>query len=153
MRRNIIGVVWLFGIGLALLLYRIGPDDVVRQFGSALFWVQMAFQDLLGAFAFNSYELMRALAVALFPVFVALCLLALHRGLQARRALVMVSVVFLLLLYGPIWAGERISSSRWMGAFLLVSIGSMVMTQRLLAPPSHGPQNGQARGPWPTRQV
>lgn len=133
MRRNTIGLIWLAGIVFTLILYRVGPENVVQSFGDVLLRVQDGLQELLGMLAVNTYQLMRAFAIGLFPVFVALCLMAMRRGLRARRALIVVSVLFVAMLYGPVLDGDRISSNRWMAAFLLVSIGSAVMTQRLTA--------------------
>jgi hypothetical protein len=150
MRRNIVGLVWLVGIALTILVYQIGPDRIVWNAFGWLNDVHAAVDALFASLAVNTFELMRALAVGLFPVFVVLALVAMRRGLAARGALVAVTLVFVLLLAAPLRHGEIISDARWTGAFLVVLAGSIAMTRRLTAPaapwPAHAPA-GQT--PWP----
>ena len=133
MRRNTVGVVWAVGLLLAAGLYLAGPDRfgtvVVEDFSWAVAQVQGAFY-LLGAQAFAAA---RALAIGVFTVFVALCLVAVGRGVRARGALLAVSVVYLFLLLGPD-SGEPILPDRWLGALLVAMVGALVMTRRLMLP-------------------
>ncbi len=138
-QRNAIGVVWLIGGLLALGAYVIGPDrflhgafgvliDLQATFGN----LHAAFQALLAGLTVEAFELIRALAIGLFVVFVALGLIAARRGLRARVALVTLTVLYLVLLY-PALDGYYVSSAHWMGAFLLAAVGALVMTRRLTA--------------------
>lgn len=133
MRRNTVGVVWVVGLLLAAGLYLAGPDRfgtvVVEDVAWAAQEVQGAFY-LLGAQAFDAA---RALAIGVFAVFVALCLVAVGRGLRARGALLAVSAVYLFLLLGPD-SGEPILPDRWLGALLVAGVGALVMTRRLMLP-------------------
>lgn len=133
MRRNTVGVVWVVGLLLAAGLYLAGPDRfgtvVVEDVAWAVQQVQGAFY-LLGAQAFDAA---RALAIGVFAVFVALCLIAVARGLRARGALLAVGAVYLFLLLGPD-SGEPILPDRWLGALLVAAIGALVMTRRLMLP-------------------
>ena len=133
MRRNTVGVVWAVGLLLAAGLYLAGPDRfgtvVVEDFSWAVAQVQGAFY-LLGAQAFDAA---RALAIGVFAVFVALCLVAVGRGVRARGALLAVSAVYLFLLLGPD-SGEPILPDRWLGALLVAMVGALVMTRRLMLP-------------------
>lgn len=133
MRRNTVGVVWAVGLLLAAGLYLAGPDRfgtvVVEDVAWAAQEVQGAFY-LLGAQAFDAA---RALAIGVFAVFVALCLVAVGRGLRARGALLAVSAVYLFLLLGPD-SGDPILPDRWLGALLIAVIGALVMTRRLMLP-------------------
>ena len=133
MRRNTVGLVWAVGLLLAAGLYLAGPDRfgavVVEDVAWAAQEVQGAFY-LLGAQAFDAA---RALAIGVFAVFVALCLVAVGRGLRARGALFAVSAVYLFLLLGPD-SGEPILPDRWLGALLVAGVGALVMTRRLMLP-------------------
>jgi hypothetical protein len=102
----------------------------------------------LAALALNTFDLMRALAIGLFPVFLVLCGMALHRGVPARGALIAVTLVFILLLAAPLRHGEVISDARWTGAFLLVLVGSVAMTRRLSNPASFLPGAPAAASSW-----
>jgi hypothetical protein len=153
MRRNIVGLVWLVGIVLTALVYQIGPDRIVEASFGWLGDIRAAVDALFAALALNTFELMRALAIGLFPVFVVLALVALRRGLAARGALIAVTLVFLLLLAAPLRRGEAISDARWTGAFLVVLAGSIAMTRRLTGPSIPAAWPGPApgvRSPWPT---
>jgi len=83
---------------------------------------------------------MRAAAIALYAVFVALSLLGIRRGLRVGGMLVGVSIVFLLLVrtdwYDP--------ATKWLAAALVAAVAAAVITRRLLhVPPSRDPAN-----PW-----
>ncbi|MBV9653408.1 MAG: hypothetical protein JOZ42_02465, partial [Acetobacteraceae bacterium] len=132
MRRNTIGLVWLVGILLTCVLYATGPDRFLHAGFAFLLHTQFAFQGLIAGFTAGAFEWVRALAIGLFAVFLALGVLALRRGLQARAALVLVTGLFLVLLY-PAMGGYYLPASRWSAAFLLACVGALVMTRRLLS--------------------
>ena len=139
MQRNTIGAVWLVGALLALGAYLIGPDRFLHGAFGVLFDLQAMFENLhaalqtvLAGLTVEAFELIRALAIGLFVVFLALGVIAARRGLRARAALVILTALYLLLLY-PALDGYYVSSAHWMGAFLLAAVGALVMTRRLTA--------------------
>ncbi|MGE0222649.1 MAG: hypothetical protein AB7F35_03000 [Acetobacteraceae bacterium] len=140
MQRQTIGMIWIGGLVLAVLLYLIGPDrfllGVLDFFGT----IENAFHSLLYFLGTQAFNVVRAAAIAIFIVFLVLAVIAARRGLRAGWALVVVPVVFLILVWRPD-SGMPVSISRWFAALLLVSIGAIAMTQRLLSPPP-------PRGTW-----
>lgn len=146
MRRNI-GLIWVAGGMLTLAVYATGPDRFLRASLAGLYGLQRAAEALIAAFTVQTFDLLRALAVGLFAVFVVLGALAARRGLRARAALVLVSAVYVALLY-PAMDGDYASPQRWLGAFLLAAVGALVMTSRLASP---GPQS-TARHPASPRR-
>jgi hypothetical protein len=159
MRRNLVGLVWIIGIALTVIVYQVGPDRIVWESFGWLRDLRVAIDSLFASLAVNTFELMRALTIGLFPVFVVLALVALRRGLPVRSTLIAVTIVFVLLLLAPLRNGEGISDLRWIAAFVVVLGGSISMTRRLTGPaaqaaqwpgqPGHGP-TPSGRSPWPT---
>ncbi len=148
MQRQTIGIIWIGGLVLALVLYLIGPDSFVTaclDFLAALDDAFHAFLSFLGTQAFN---VVRAAAIAIFMVFLVLAFMAASKGLRAGWALIIVPVTFLMLVWGPSSAMTG-SISRWFAALLLVIIGGGVMTQRLLAPPPPSRMPPPPPGSWP----
>jgi xanthine/uracil/vitamin C permease (AzgA family) len=77
-------------------------------------------------------------------VFVGLSLLAIRAGHRGRAGLVVISVLFLAL----IWHQETAyANPRWFAALVLAGVGAMVMTSRLL-----GPSRTSAAPPPPKQQ-
>jgi hypothetical protein len=148
MRRNIVLPVWLIGLALTVAVYQIGPDRIVWAGFDSVRALRESVDAAFAALALNSFQLVRALAVGLFPVFVVLSVMAMRRGLAARGALAAVSLVFILLLATPLRHGAIISDARWTGAFLVVLVGSIAMTRRLTA--SEAP-SWPSPAPWPRR--
>ena len=148
MQRNTIGLVWLAGTLLALGVYVIGPDRFLQVSFGLLDDLQAAMQAIMAAFTVKAFELIRALAIGLFVVFLGLGIIAASRGLRARAALVVVGILYLVLL-SPAVDGGYVASSRWLGAFLLAAVGSLVMTRRLLGSAALPAPNGD---PWAARR-
>lgn len=124
-------IVWVVGFVITILIYLAGPEhffywlfDLVDR---ARFAVEEAVENLSQA----SFNLMRATAIGLFVVFVALGVLVLRGGGRARAALVLVSGLFLLLVWRH---GGYVANARWFAALVLVAVGAAVMTQRLRGP-------------------
>lgn len=145
-RRNLVGLIWLAGIVLAVLVYQAGPDRIVYAAADAIDAVRAAFDNILAAFAVNTFEVMRALTIGLVPAFVALCAVAHHRGQRVLWTLVTVALAILVLLYRPLRDGEIISSFRWTVAFLVVGVASLNVTRRLSEAPRW--RGGMRDGPW-----
>jgi hypothetical protein len=140
-RRQTIGLIWIGGILLALALYVVGPDRFLDACLDLIDQVAFAFHTLMFTLGRQAFNVVRALAIAIFIVFLLLAFLAARRGLRASWALVVVSAAFLVL----VWRPEAVAPApigRWFAALILATVAAVVMTQRLLtAPPP--------RGPWP----
>ncbi|HEX3347401.1 MAG TPA: hypothetical protein VHS58_04785 [Acetobacteraceae bacterium] len=149
LRRNVVGLIWLIGLLCAVVVYRVGPDRILYSVADVIENFRAYVDDLLSAFAVNTFDVMRALAIGLMPAFIAFCVIAHRRGLPAMRSLVVVSVLWLLLLYQPVRYGEPVSAFRWTVAFLAVGIGCLVVARHL----SHDPRDRTAPPypSWPPR--
>ena len=143
-QRNPVAAIWVVGLLLAVILYVTGPEDVLRTvldaLGRFVDILDRAISDLIA----QSFTAIRALAVALFAVFVALAILAARRGLKSRTALIIVGFFFLALVW-PATYGEPVTSDRWFGAFLLSGVGALVMTRRLTRGPDRMPPPASPR--------
>lgn len=133
MPRNTITLIWAAGIVLALFVYVSGPDRFVF---AALDLMQRAWwgvQDMLRNISIAAFDLVRAAAIGLYFVFVALSVLAIRQGGRGRGTLIVVSLVFFALVWQS--AGESFGSHwRWMAALLLTTVGALSMTRRLTQP-------------------
>jgi hypothetical protein len=138
--RRVIALVWIGGAVLAVAVYLIGPQNFLAACEAAVVAAARFVDELLATLMWRAFEVMRAVAIALYAVFVVLSVLAMRRGQRAGGMLVGVSVVFLLLVrtdwYDP--------GTKWLAAALLTAIAAGVVTKRLLhAPPVRGLGN-----PW-----
>jgi hypothetical protein len=127
-------MIWIGGLVLAVALYVIGPDrffDVVANLSDE---IDAAFRSLVLMLGVQTYGVVRALAIAIYVVFAVLALLASQRGHHGIGALVVVTAVFLMLVWHPFTLYPA-PISRWIAALGLVVVGAMVMTRRLSAPP------------------
>jgi hypothetical protein len=136
LRRNIVALVWVVGLACAALVYSAGPDRILYAVADAIDRVRDGLDALLQAFAVNTFDVVRALAIGLVPAFVAFCVLAHRRGLPALRALAVVGALWLVLLYQPVRDGDPVSPFRWTVAFIAVGAGSLAVAGRLAAPRS-----------------
>lgn len=131
LRPTAITAIWLTGGLLALLAYAVGPDRFVYRVLDALDILQAE----VAAFVLNlelaSFDLLRAVAIGLFIVFVLLAGMAIRRGLRGRTALIVVSCAYLFAI------GSSATRTGWTMAFLLALAGAASMTGRLMraAPP------------------
>lgn len=143
MNRTTIGLVWLGGVVLMLLLYAIGPVHVLAALHAFFlnFWDTL--DALIARLEHEALDAVRAAAIALYVVFVVLGVLALRQRLRAGPALVIVSVLFLVLAEGD-WYDP---GTKWLTAALLAGAGAAVMTSRLL----RGPPPPRTDQPWTQR--
>lgn len=130
--RNQVALIWVTGAVVTLLAYQLGPNHVLASvidfLGSTWNQVERWLYDLSHA----SLELVRAAAIGLYVVFAALSILVVRAGGRARTALVVISGLFFLL----VWGGDfTVSNDRWFTAFVLVAVGATIMTRRLSAGP------------------
>jgi nicotinamide riboside transporter PnuC len=148
MRRDHILMIWIGGIVLAVALYLIGPDRFFDTFFGLLDAIDAAFRNLLAELGVRTYSVVRALAIAIYVVFAVLAVLASQRGHRGFWALVVVSGVFMMLIWRPFGVYPA-PLSRWMAALVLVVVAAVVMTQRLTVPPArrNGPLPPYPPGP------
>jgi len=132
MRRNTIALTWAGGLVLAGCVYLTGPDRFLAVTTDFLAHFEDNLLALLSRLGAQAFDVVRSLAIALFVIFVVLAVLALRRGLRARAALIVVTSVFLALVWRPNSAYGP-PSGHWVGALVLAAFGALVMTRRLLA--------------------
>jgi hypothetical protein len=131
MRDRAVTAVWVVGLALAALVYLVGPDRFLETvFVEADHLAEAAQQALLLAGA-RAYDVVRALAIACFAIFFALSVIATGRGQPARGLLLIVSLLFLVL----VWHEGPEATGHWLLAFLLAAAGAASMTRRLSSAP------------------
>jgi hypothetical protein len=136
-RREILAIIWVGGLILAALIYLVGPDQFFDSVLNVLDTIDFGIRRLILSLGAQIFGVIRALAIALYIVFVVLALIASARGRRGMAALIVVSIVYALLVWRP-YSVEDIPAGRWIVAFLLVMVSAIVMTQRLLTPPREG---------------
>lgn len=134
-RRETILMIWVGGFVLAVLLYLVGPDQFWDAVTGTLLSIQVSIRDFLMLLGEQSYGAVRAAAIALYVVFAVLAVAASRRQHRGIGALVILSVLDLLLVWRP-FSEFPAPIGRWFAALVLNLVGAVVMTQRLLAPPS-----------------
>ncbi|HEY0184945.1 MAG TPA: hypothetical protein VGC09_19260 [Rhodopila sp.] len=127
-------MIWIGGLLLAVALYLIGPERFFDTCLDLLDGIDTALRNVVAMLGVQAYSVVRALAIAIFVVFVVLAFLASQRGRRGIGALVIVTAVFLILVWHPYDAFPA-PLSRWIAALVLVIVGALVMTQRLMPPP------------------
>ena len=131
MDRNTLTLVWIGGAVLAVLVYVIGPDHFLTGLWGILDNVEAAFHALLSFLGTQAFNVVRAVAIALYILFLVLGVIALQKGVRSVGALIVVTLGFLILVWRPD-AASYVSTSRWLTALLLAIVGAVVLTQRLL---------------------
>lgn len=127
---DIVAAVWIGGAALALLAYAVGPDRFVDEVQSGLGRAWLTLEDAVRSLTLAAFDALRATAIGLFGVFVALALLTIRRGGRAKAALIVVSVLFAGLVWGAS-AETPASTTRWLLALLLGAAGALTMTRRV----------------------
>ncbi len=143
MDRRTIGLIWIGGIVLMVVLYLVGPQHFIQACEAYLSRLWWDLGDLIETLSERAFDVVRAAAIALYAVFVVLAILAHWRGLRSAGALFIVSALFLLLV-GTRWYEP---GTRWFSAAVLAGVGAAAMTARLLHPP---PMPRDPRNPWGT---
>ncbi|MEO9188891.1 MAG: hypothetical protein ABI224_02645 [Acetobacteraceae bacterium] len=128
MRRNTVALVWLGGILLAAVVYVSGPGRFIMATIAGLDHAVWAFETWVGFFAAQAFDLVRAAAIALFAVFLALGVIAGQRG--RGGGMVGVTVLFL----GLVGLGGYESRFCWLAALVVAAAGALNMTRRLTEP-------------------
>lgn len=137
MRRNTIALVWLGGIVLAALVYAAGPGLFIGGVLAALHHLDWLAGAWIGFIAVQSFDLVRAIAIALFAVFLVLGFMAAHRG----RASGMIGVTVLFV--GLVGIGGYESRFFWLAALAVAAAGALSMTRRLIEPLGRAPWRGR----------
>jgi hypothetical protein len=132
--RNIVALVWLGGVVLAVALYLVGPGSFIGASLAALSRVEWVIANSIAFLSAQTFDLVRAAAIALFVVFLVLGGLAKQKGVGRGGGLVGLSVLFVVL----IALGGYQSRFCWLAALLVAGAGAVSMTQRLLSPPLRG---------------
>ncbi len=121
-------IVWVVGIVITVLIYLAGPEyffywlfDLIERGWAAM---ELAVRNL----SRSAFNLLRAATIGLFVVFVALTVMVIRAGRRGRAALVLVTGMFLFLVWHR---GGYVPNTSWFAALVLVAVGSAVMTQRL----------------------
>jgi hypothetical protein len=137
-------MIWIGGLVLAVVLYMVGPDRFLDATLEVFDRVDDAMRTLVATLGGQAYGVVRALAIAIYAVFVVLALIGSQRGQRGLWALIVVTTVFMLLVWRP-FAPYPTPVSRWIGALVLVIVAALAMTQRL----TMGPPRRNAPPPYP----
>jgi len=134
MRTTTVALVWLGGALLAAALYVVGPDRFIASCLDAFDTLQDALQNLALILGARAYDVLRALAIALYVVFLVLAVMAAGRGFRAVGPLIVVSIVFLALVWRP-FSDQPPGSLHWLAALAVVAVAAAGMTRQLVGPP------------------
>jgi hypothetical protein len=124
---------WIAGLALAALAYAVGPD---RLIAGALDGFQRAswyFDRLAHSLTAAMREGLRAITIGLYGTFVALSLVGMRRRAHGPGGLIVVTIVFLLLVWGA--GGDRpAANARWATALVVAALAALNATRRLARP-------------------
>jgi hypothetical protein len=129
-RPDPVTLVWIGGIVLAALAYAMGPAHFLGTVLTAISHVGWYVNELVRDLTATAFDVVRAAAIGLYGVFAALSIIAIGRGGRGRVALVVVTAVFLLLVWGA-WDDAPGINARWTGALLLTAASALSVTRRL----------------------
>jgi hypothetical protein len=132
-RRDPVVIVWGVGLVVAVLIYLAGPEHFFVWLFDLLDRARASLEQAIENLSQAGFNLLRAVAVGLFVVFVALSLMVIRAGRRGRAALLLVGGTFLVLVSTR--SGYN-ANTRWAGALALAGVGAAVMTQRLRGPAS-----------------
>ncbi len=132
MRRDPVLFAWVAGLGLAALVYVVGPDRFLFRLLDTLHVLGWQIGEFIADLSNLALDLVRALAIGLYATFLALGIAVARRGGRSRGALLIVSVLFFLLANGALEGS--VPNARWMAALVLTGAGAAVMTARLRQP-------------------
>lgn len=132
-------LIWAGGLAFAVLIYAIGPDDILTRAWALADWLAAGIENTIMAFSSSIWSMIRALAIACFAIFFALCIVASGRGLRPGGTLVTISILFLLL----VWHQGPEARVHWLLAFILTASAAANISRRLAVPWS--PPRGEKR--------
>ena len=128
-RRDPVLIAWVLGLGLAALIYLVGPRHFLFQALDAFHVLMWRLGEFIADLSSVALDAVRALAIGLYATFVVLAFAVLRRGGRARGALIVITVMFLILVAHDDVVTE--SNGRWAAALALSAVGAVVMTGRL----------------------
>lgn len=137
MRRNSIALVWLGGVLFAALIYAAGPGHFIGAAVATLGHFEWLVESWIGFVAVQSFDLVRAIAIALFAVFLVLGVMAARRG--RGGGMIGVTVLFV----GLVGIGGYQSRFFWLAALAVAAAGALSMTRRLIEPSGRAPWRGR----------
>ena len=120
-------VAWGAGLGLAVLVFVVGPDHFLFRLADTLHVLAWRVAEAIAELSATALDVVRALSIGLFVTFLALAFAVLRRGGRSRGAMVAVSLLFFLLVADAA-PGDQ---ARWVAALALSGVGALVMTGRL----------------------
>lgn len=127
MRRDPVVFAWVAGLGLAALVFVVGPDQFVFRVADALHVFAWRIAEAIAALSATALDAVRALSIGLFVTFLALAFAVARRGGKSVGAAVGVTLVFLFLVDD---AGPQ-DQAHWLAALALAGVAASVMTGRL----------------------
>lgn len=136
-RPDLIALVWIGGVALAAVAYSVGPDHLIASTIDAIDRAGWVVTDLVRNLTAQAFEAMRAAAIGLLGVFVALSLIGIQRSNHGRGGLIAVTIGFLMLVWGAEGDGPG-AHTRWLLALALAGLGAVAATNRLVHPPAPG---------------
>ncbi len=128
-RRDPIWLAWAVGLGLAALVYLVGPDRFVFRLVDTLHVLAWRISEAVDDLSVLALDMVRALAIGLFATFAVLAVAVARRGGRGRGALLVVTLLFVILAGGGVDGAAP--NTRWTAALLLSGVGALVMTGRL----------------------
>ena len=128
-RRDPIWLAWAVGLGLAALVYLVGPDRFVFRLVDTLHVLAWRISEAVEDLSVLALDMVRALAIGLFATFAVLAVAVARRGGRGRGALLVVTLLFVILAGGGVDGAAP--NTRWTAALLLSGVGALVMTGRL----------------------
>lgn len=131
MSRNTIGLIWIGGLLLAVLLTVIGPGLLGTTIAGAFDRSLDALSLSLAQIGDPLREMIRGFAIAAYVVFIVLCILARRRGLPSMTAAIVVTLLLVLLAGAPRDWGTSLHRAHWLLALLLTVGAALLMTRRL----------------------
>ena len=126
-RRDPVLIAWAVGLGLAALIYFVGPDSFLFRLQDGFHVLAWRISEALADLSVAALDVVRALAIGLYATFMVLAVAVARRGGRARLAAVVVSILFFMLVEGASAGGQV----RWTAALVLSGVGAAVMTGRL----------------------
>ncbi len=127
LRRDPVLIAWVVGLGLAGLVYVVGPDRFLFRLEDTLHVIAWRIAEAVADLSATMLDAVRALSIGLYVTFLALAAAVMRRGGRAKFAAVVVTVLFLMIVMGAS-PGDQ---TRWIAALVLSGVGASVMTGRL----------------------
>jgi len=132
-RPDAVALVWIGGALLAALAYAVGPEHFLATVLAAVSHAGWYLEQWARNLTATAFDVLRAAAIGLYGTFAALSVIAISRGGRGRFALIVVTAVFLLLVWGA-WGDAPAINTRWLAALVLTAAAALSATRRLTMP-------------------